>query len=807
MNIEEYREPGIQAEENGWYIEPGSGTAFGVGGVTASGQSTTRSGGAAAYAPPAWGSCEAAEYGSVSGWEVVTDLDGAGGEHVPGRLLAAYWQGKIWLRMSKDGEVPAAGDASGEECCGAGYVGCAGADGLPQDAPGRAVLPQVYLCPMESREKFLKTADGRWRGDVWWEVLANYIYHPEAGDFVEEPAGSGEYRWKNAYRVTIWAVACGNVLCFYTTRSWYFTESLQQTAPYAARMKWSAWGVPYEVHGEAYREYLEETGGPFAPCWAALLPWEAGGVEPAMNEDGVAVQAATGLQGTENFLGRAGTVPGLPAPVAMAAPVSLCGRFHYGRMYGAAWLAMGWTVAPTVEEATGYASWPEAVRGFLVDEAAAIDHTETAQDYRFDPASIEGKGVSYGYTVGWYTPGEQDWPPTAPPYELLTAAQLESPYGLLYLAIAGSTADGVLLTASCFAEPCEGMDDPDNPNPGPGPEPWPEPGPGPIPIPDPDPPEPEPAPGPSPGPGPWNPPEEEEEEDDDDDGTTLEDGYFYTAGSGVAIRATRTNVKNAAGKVVDIQYGFDIDVTEEDLFWNEATRYQAEVQLSTSNGGSYTYRETSCTMYYGFSASSYDGIRATLNWKSSYMYGDSDPKSCTVRTVLTGRVTVVAQFPQSGWADSESLAQSNILEFKKTGRKTWRSLGGVKRYFKVYKVTLKKGVLKGIALRKAMEYSPKIKVSPGSVSGSNSGDPGGGPVVTASAGSVTPAHSNDYSGSPASVTGCMPAEFAADFEADADSSVAVSGSASWHYDPDSATGSGSIDAEFKVSLQEQSSEL
>lgn len=351
------------------------------------------------------------------------------------------------------------------------------------------------------------------------------------------------------------------------------------------------------------------------------------------------------------------------------------------------------------------------------------------------------------------------------------------------------------------------MDDPDNPNPGPGPEPWPEPGPGPIPIPDPDPPEPEPAPGPSPGPGPWNPPEEEEEEDDDDDGTTLEDGYFYTAGSGVAIRATRTNVKNAAGKVVDIQYGFDIDVTEEDLFWNEATRYQAEVQLSTSNGGSYTYRETSCTMYYGFSASSYDGIRATLNWKSSYMYGDSDPKSCTVRTVLTGRVTVVAQFPQSGWADSESLAQSNILEFKKTGRKTWRSLGGVKRYFKVYKVTLKKGVLKGIALRKAMEYSPKIKVSPGSVSGSNSGDPGGGPVVTASAGSVTPAHSNDYSGSPASVTGCMPAEFAADFEADADSSVAVSGSASWHYDPDSATGSGSIDAEFKVSLQEQSSEL
>ena len=361
------------------------------------------------------------------------------------------------------------------------------------------------------------------------------------------------------------------------------------------------------------------------------------------------------------------------------------------------------------------------------------------------------------------------------------------------------------------------MDDPENPNSGPGAYPVP---PGTL-I---DPPE----LGVSPGPGPWH----STEEDDDgggggssgggssggggsgnggsssDGGSTMPDGYFYIARAGVAIRATRTNEKGADGKVENIRFDFDIDVTEEDLFWNEATRYRVEVQLSTSNGGSYSYRGTTYTMYYGFSASSYDGIRATLNWRSSFLYGDNDPKSCTVRTVVTGTMTVVAHFPQSGYADSESLAQSNILAFKDTGRWKTYSTSGLERHFRVYTVSLKKGVLKGIALRKALEHSPQVAVSPGSVSGTNTGEPGGGSVVTASAGSVTPAHSNDYSGSPASVTGCMPAFFAADFEGDAvASSVAVSGSARWHYDPDESEGRGSIDGEFKVSLKNHSSEL
>ena len=56
MNIEEYKEPGSYAEDGDSYqIEPGSGTAFGVGAVSASGLATARCGGAAAYAPLSWG--------------------------------------------------------------------------------------------------------------------------------------------------------------------------------------------------------------------------------------------------------------------------------------------------------------------------------------------------------------------------------------------------------------------------------------------------------------------------------------------------------------------------------------------------------------------------------------------------------------------------------------------------------------------------------------------------------------------------------------------------------------------------------
>lgn len=452
MNIEAFRETETYEGES-CYIDPGSGSAFGLGTATACGWTTARVGGAPAYAPLAWGNCDSTDYENVRGWEVVTDLDGNKGEHIPGRLLAAYWQGKIWLRLSTENETPSDSEESREESCGAGYIGRAGIGGLVQDAPDRTVLPQVYICPMDNRESFLKTTGGRWRGDVWWEVLANYSYHPGTGDFTSAPAGSIGVAWSNGFRVTIWAVACGNMLCFYTTRSSVFTEDLQKTAPFAARMRWSAWGVPYEMHGVATRELMEKEGGPFSPFWCALLPWESEGEEPAVEDETSRVQPAQGAIGTENFLGCVGLLPGFGTPVAMAAPVSVCGRLHYGQLYGLGQMALGWTVPPTVQEATGYETWGAAVRGFLVDEFADGTHAETAQDYRFDPCSIEGRGVRFGYNVGWYTPGEEIWPAVAMPYEILTEAELQSPYGKLWLAIAGTTANGILLTASCFAEP------------------------------------------------------------------------------------------------------------------------------------------------------------------------------------------------------------------------------------------------------------------------------------------------------------------------------------------------------------------
>lgn len=791
MIVEEYKEPGaFDNDGDSWYVEPGSGAAFGVCGVAGSGQATSRCGGSPAYAPLAWGSCDAAEYGSVTGWVVVTDLDGDGGKDVPGRMLAAYWRGRIWLKLTTQTSAPPTGDAK-DEPHGAVFLGRVGVDGLVTEASSRAVRPHVCLCPMGEREKWLKTENGRWRGDLRWEVLANYGYHPEKGDLVQLPEGSGDWWWKNAYRVTVWVVACGNVLCFYTTRSLYFTDDLKEAAPTADRLRWSAWGMPYVAGGGT-----STSGGPFAPFWCALLPWEAEKSSPVQPVVQNGVMEALGPVGTENYLGRAGARPGLEATAAMSAPVSVCGRFHYGGLYGAGWLAVGWTEKVTVKEATGYDSWQVCVRGFLVDHSVENGHAETAQDYRFDPCSIEGQGVSLGYCAGWYTPGDEVWPAVAPRYAVLTEAQLESPYGPLYLAVAGSQANGVLLTASCFAEPpfqTTGSDDPPTSS-GPSAEDS---------LPE------VPGQGDESGDGPWAPGgpdgDGDEETDDEEGSETLADGYYYVGGAGCRVVAQRFLARDAQGKVVNITFDFLIAVTEPDLIWNATGRYRATVQLGTSNGGSYMYYDEPCTMFYGFSASSYEGVRATVLWKSSHKYSDTDPKQTTVRTYVTRGITAVARFPEDGYATSEAMAVSNILSFRKTGRRFFRAPGRVKRYFDVYTVTLKKGVLKGIALRKALAVVPQVTVQPGVAVGSNTGQPAGGPVVTASAGSVALAHTNDYSSYPVGVTGCMPAEFAADFEA-GEAGVSVGGTGSWHYD-DYKPADGEINASFKVSINEQSSEL
>lgn len=800
MVIEPFKAPAGFMDEDSWYVEPASGPAFCV----ETDLSAAATGGAPAYSPLAWGGMDDDEYDSVEGWVVVTDLDGAGGEHIQGRLLAAYWQGRIWLKLIEGNAAPG-GSGGVEKPDGAGFVGAAGVKGCTVRAPGRPVLPQVFICPMEARDRWLKTDGGQWRGDLNWEVVANFTYHPDSKVIAEKDDGSGAWGWKNYYRVTIWLIACGNVLVFYTTRSWALKEDLGEAAPCAKRCLWSAWTLPFLPAGatKEEREAFGESGGPWVPFYCALLPWEIEGREPVLLESGVTVVRAVGPVGTENLL--RSEVLGV-APAAFNAPIGCCARFHpsgnMGGMFGAASLMYGWTVRPTIEEVTGFESWDKALRAFLVNKAESLKVYETAQDYRFDPVSIDAQGISLGTILGWHTPGEEMWPAVAPEYRILTEKRLKSPLGDLFLALAGSEVNGVLLTAGCFAEIApEDAGDLELPEP--------------------------PTPDTEPEPNPWDEPGVDDDEDDDggndgnpdepddDDGGNggggsvewpLPEGYFYTAGAGVAIRRTSSKVYDKDGNVVNLVFGFDLDVVAEDLFWSTGVRYVAEVGLSTGNGGAYSYMGTACSMFYGFSAAAYDGAAAVLNWKSSFMHEDSDPKNCTVRVFVPGRVTAAAVFPQSGWCDSEALASSNILSFRWTGRKIKRSVGSLSRYFKVYSVTLKRGVLKAMALRRACEKIPSLEVSPTEATGTNSGPPDA-PAVQAAVQRVLPAHPGDFSSAPAAVTGCMPAEFGADYESSGGGMASVSGGASWHYDPDNASASGSISAQFKVDVKEQSLEL
>lgn len=791
--MEEYCETAAPDWEAGdWQARAGSGLAWPVGEVL---------GGAPGYAPLAWGSCNDEGYGSVAGWVTVTDLDGAGGEHVPGRLLAAYWQGRVWLRIVADeGEVE--DGAGGQEVpSGAGYVGTAGGGGLVVDAPGRAVLPQLVICPMESREGCLKTADGRWRADVWWEVVANWCYHlgPEVWTENMDEEGNVADGWQQAQarRVTVWAVACGNVLCFYTTASDALELHGGGYAAGASRLEYSAWGVPYEAGGVDLQG-LAEAGGPFYPWWAALLPWEAEGAEPATAADGGGLQEAMGPLGTQGLVGDGyGTA-------AMAPPVMVCGRLHWAGVWGIAYDAVCWPwefgyrddVQPTVMEHTGYATWQSAVEGYLLDEADVGTNGRqlSSRDFCFDPVCVEGYGVR-APGAGVWVAGREAWPPVAADYELLCSAELQSPAGRLWVAIAGTaTGDGVLLTASNHAEVPpyisggaegnpEGTDMPtygeDEEGALPGPE-------TPEEVPD--------APA-APGGGaedegdegeggggsPYWPPSDPEDGGDDGGGVPgdewLEpDGVYLLSGQHTVVRAERAVVRDAEGEVVNIRYVFEIDVTEGDeLIFETSGRWLVRVRMSTSNGGEYEYKGGTYTMYHGFGAAEYEGATATATWKSSYMYSDSDPKETVVRCRVPAEVTAVADFPQSGTASSEGLPDSNILAFRDAGRTTVKTAGGKKRRFRYYRVDLLVGVLGGIARRMALAQVPEAVVEPGSVS-SEKGTMG----VGAAYDGAVPAHDDDFGAFPARVTGCLLPEIGAQYEGTSAGMVGVRGGASWH---------------------------
>lgn len=300
--------------------------------------------------------------------------------------------------------------------------------------------------------------------------------------------------------------------------------------------------------------------------------------------------------------------------------------------------------------------------------------------------------------------------------------------------------------------------------------------------------------------------------DDDDDPSdwpptrpTLDSGIYLKEGSGVSIQATQDIRRDSEGNVRDIIYTFTLSIAPQKF--TAQTAYTATLNLSTSNGGSYTAFGKSCTMYYGFSAASYRGASATVTYKSSYMYGDSDPKSATVQVRLNGKLTVTARASR-GSATSKQLPTSNILNFSATGGRRRVCTGGVTKDFTIYTVSLNTAKLRGIALNAAYRAvsSAQATVIPPSVSGSNSGEPSGGPSVSAAVQTLTPTHTNPYTSYATTVTGCLPVTITGIHEASGSASASISGSAGWTYDEGNSRlrGSGSISGSFSVRLNTKS---
>lgn len=785
MIIAPYQEPTPwDNSTSDWHIEPGSGRALYLGTAGASGLLNTRTGITPA-APLTWGTRDNPDYSTVTGWITVTDLDGAGGEHIPGRLLAAYWQGRIWLKLDPESSGTDTDPSSTDAANGDGiYLGSAGIGGLPVHTSARPVYPPLYICPIDQRLAYLKTTDGQWRADLNWEVLANYHYSETGHVYDPSTDSDGNEVWGEAqsWRVTIWIIPVGNIICYHTTRSPYLTNDLKQYAPFANRMQCSAWGLPYDASGYDLNT-LNNSGGPWQGYYSSLLPWESDGTTPASSD----ATAALGSLGTQHYLGTAAHTPGLSTPQTMASPVTVCARKHasgpWGLAYWNAHYGAYWPLPtrPTASDLYSVTTWDEAVERSLMDGTEFITHTQTAQEFRFDPASIEGRGILYGYSAGYVTPGINDWPPNAPPYEILTSNNLTTPNGKLHLVIAGTAADGVLLTASAYAEPVTWADpDPDNPNP-PHYNP-----PGDItpPI----------GPGAGGGGGSGGSGSGgggsgggsgDDEPDSDPVGwppalTSLPDGIYLTAGSGVSISATQHIDRGSDGRVSNIRYNFTISAGQKK--YTGQINLTVSVQLTVSGGGSYTVWGNDETMYYGFTSDT----SSTVTWASSYIGGGSDPTTSTVSTVISATANSTVTL-SGGSADSESVPSSNILKITKSSSQRRVCVGGVERYFNIYTVALDDTKIKSLAenaARRAAE-SMTATLENSSVTGSNSGPPGP-PTVSATVQSITISGSSGTGEE--SITGCLPGTITGTITPSGTGSISISGSGSWLYDDESGGG-------------------
>lgn len=767
--IEPYRDEAWDAEGDSFALPARAGSAYCVGSAGADG-SVLPGGGPPCAAPLAWGAEASPDYARVEGWAVVADLGdrtpaGRQAGLAPGRLLAAYWGGRLWLKLQAgSGEAaPGDGGAGAEQAAeplpdGGGALGAAGEEGFADNAPARAVCPPFHICPMGSSEAFLRDADGLWRADVAWEPLANFSAHGTA-PFIAEDGSVG-----NDLRITIWVIPVGNILCFYTTAS----PRLQGGLPAAAADRLAA-----SDFGRAYPAGTSARGGPFSPFWCALLPWEGEGAESRAAEpdgDALAVQAG----GCPGSLGLAGICPedglGAGAPAAMAPGAFFCARWHSSELCGLYGIVFGQTVAQPFEELSGGLPCLEACKANISGSFSPPWQYETTDEYRFDPWAAEAFGVEMGLCAGHYVCDASLWPAVAGPFETLASLSLPQPKGrTLHLAIGGATAGDALLTASAFAEETGADDDTAAAEPGAGG-----------------------GPSASGGGGEALPPGE----DGGDDDATGWDSIAYTAGKGVAVSAVRT----AAGG--HVAYRFSIRV--QPAAYAAQAELAVSLPLSTANGGSYSYHGQACTMYYGF-ASSEAGSRATLNFKSSYSYSDADPKACTctqtVRTPLSAQVS----FAPLSVSSDDPLLSCGVLAVRPTGRRVGYLLStGARQWFRVYSVSAKPGAMRQAVLGRACAAlaanPPAAGVFPASITGS--AGPIAGPAVSAGAPAIAVA--NPYADGAPSFAPLAPSLSVATQAAALQAGVSAA-NASWSYD--AADGSiahaaGSLEGVFDISIHE-----
>lgn len=397
----------------------------------------------------------------------VTDLGGLTDGGAPAFLWACSYDGRLFLHLGAAAPEPGSGvlPEAGE-----GFIGASDAAGMPVgDGTGRHAGPDVYVCGMDERDAYLKTADGRWRADASWDVLACVYYTVE---WEQHP----ETAWtRRADVATVWLVCSGNVICFYTSVSRYIDGSL---AVYRAR-NWAAFGSVVCQYGY---DPEDEEAGVNAGGWqdvlggvvpvdlgasselrglmnVAALPWQGGGGDAVFPADGMAemdcgtlnctvVDGEDGLPfGNASFLTDAGVYV-CPRLHFTSGPAAYMGGARFTRsqvetvLYGAdgAFSVVGghYALANGV-----YGGTP----GPLVEVVPGFN-------LLFNPWGVEGLGLHKRGTLDFARVDARDYMPPAVGAEWVrvAAATLDGPAGAVYLDIAGAEMDGCLLTASGSTE-------------------------------------------------------------------------------------------------------------------------------------------------------------------------------------------------------------------------------------------------------------------------------------------------------------------------------------------------------------------